>query len=99
MTALDRIKEKLIRLRLKTMAQNLEEILNRAKEKNQDILFVLDRLLEAETEQRWQSAIRLRFQQARLNEKLTIDSFDFHHHKSRKNQKPKKNGLVIYLYL
>lgn len=87
MTTLDQIKEKLIRLRLKTMAQNLEEVLNQAKEKNRDILFVLDRLLEAEEEQKLQSAIKLRFQQARLNEKLTIDSFDFHHHKSRQNQK------------
>jgi DNA replication protein DnaC len=87
MTILDRIKEKLIRLRLKTMAQNLEEVLNQAKEKNRDILFVLDRLLEAEEEQRLQSAIKLRFQQAKLNEKLTIDSFDFHHHKSRQDQK------------
>jgi DNA replication protein DnaC len=69
------------------MAQNLEEVLKQAKEKNQDILFVLDRLLEAEAEQRLQAAIKLRFQQARLNEKLTVDSFDFRHHKSRQDQK------------
>jgi len=34
-----------------------------------------------------QSAIRLRFQQARLTEKITLDAFDFHHHKSRQDQK------------
>jgi DNA replication protein DnaC len=69
------------------MAQNLEEAINQAKEKNRDILFVLECLIEAELDQRLQTAIKLRFQQARLNEKLTIDSFDFHHHKSRENQK------------
>ena len=87
MSTLDRIKEKLLHLRLKTMAQNLEEAINQAKEKNRDILFVLECLIEAELDQRLQTAIKLRFQQARLNEKLTIDSFDFHHHKSRENQK------------
>jgi DNA replication protein DnaC len=69
------------------MAQNLEEAINQAKEKNRDILFVLECLIEAELDQRLETAIKLRFQQARLNEKLTIDSFDFHHHKSRENQK------------
>jgi DNA replication protein DnaC len=87
MSTLDRIKEKLLHLRLKTMAQNLEEAINQAKEKNRDILFVLECLIEAELDQRLETAIKLRFQQARLNEKLTIDSFDFHHHKSRENQK------------
>jgi DNA replication protein DnaC len=53
MTLLDQIKEKLIQLRLKIMAQRLEEVI----------------------------------QQARLNEKITLDAFDFPHHKSRQDQK------------
>ena len=87
MTTLDQVKEKLIRLRLKIMAQRLEEIIQQAKQKNRDILFVLNQLAEAEAHHRWQNAIKLRFQQARLNEKITLDAFDFHHHKSRQDQK------------
>ena len=72
MTALDQVKEKLIQLRLKIMAQRLEEVIQQAKEKNRDPLFVLNQLAEAEAEHRLQSAIRIRFQQARLSEKLTL---------------------------
>ena len=87
MTLLEQVKEKLIHLRLKIMAQRLEEVIQQAKEKNRDPLFVLNQLAEAELEHRLQSAIKLRFQQSRLNEKVTIDAFDFHHHKSRQDQK------------
>jgi DNA replication protein DnaC len=87
MTLLDQVKEKLIRLRLKIMAQHLEEVIEQAKKNNRDPLFVLNQLAEAEAEHRLQSAIKLRFQQARLNEKITLDAFDFHHHKSRQDQK------------
>ena len=87
MTPLDQVKEKLLRLRLKIMAQRLEDIIQQAKEKNRDTLFVLNQLAEAEADHRWQNAIKLRFHQARLNEKITLDAFDFHHHKSRQDQK------------
>ena len=87
MTPLAQIQEKLLHLRLKIMAQRLEEVIQQAKDKNHDPLYVLHQLAEAETEHRLQNAIKLRFQQARLNEKITIDTFDFHHHKSRQEQK------------
>ena len=87
MTELDRIKDKLINLRLKVMAQHLETLVKEANEKNRDFLFVLEQLVDLEAEHRWQNAIKLRFQQSRLNEKITIDQFDFNHHKSRKDQK------------
>ena len=87
MIDLDRIKEKLITLRLKTMAHHLEAILTQARDKNRDALFVLNHLADIEAEHRWQNAIKLRFQQSKLNEKTTIDQFDFNHHKSRREQK------------
>ena len=87
MTTIEQVKENLIQLRLKIMAQRLEEVIQQAKEKNRDPLFVLNQLTDAEAEHRLQSAIRLRFQQARLNEKVTLDAFDFPHHKSRQDQK------------
>jgi DNA replication protein DnaC len=94
MTTLDQVKEKLIRLRLKIMAQCLEEVIQQAKEKNRDTLFVINQLAEAEAEHRLQTAIKLRFQQARLNEKVTLDAFDFHHHKSRQDQKARILDLL-----
>jgi len=94
MTDLQRLKDKLIQLRLKTMAQNLEAILKEASDKNRDSLFVLNQLADLEAEHRWHNAIKLRFQQSKLNEKLTIDQFDFNHHKSRKDQKTQILNLL-----
>ncbi len=94
MTDLDRIKDKLINLRLKVMAQHLETLVKEANEKNRDFLFVLEQLVDLEAEHRWQNAIKLRFQQSRLNEKITIDQFDFNHHKSRKDQKTQILNLL-----
>jgi DNA replication protein DnaC len=87
MTDLEHIKKKLINLRLKVMAQYLEMALKDANQKNRDFLFILNQLVDLESEHRWQNAIKLKFQQSKLNEKITIDQFDFNHHKSRKNQK------------
>ena len=87
MTDLQRLKEKLINLKLKTMAQDLDAILEDANKKNTDFLSILDCLTDVEAEHRRQNAIKLRFQQSKLNEKTTIDQFDFNHHKSRKEQK------------
>ena len=84
---MEELKEKLMKLRLKVMAQELETILDEAKQKNTDFLSMLEKLADLETESRWQNSIKLRFQQSRLSEKLTVDQFDFNHHKSRKNQK------------
>jgi len=94
MTDLERLKEKLINLRLKTMAQHLEAVIREASDKNRDSLFVLNQLTDVESEHRWQNAIKLRFQQSKLNEKLTIDQFDFNHHKSRKDQKTQILNLL-----
>ena len=87
MTDLQRLKEKLISLRLKVMAQELDAILEHASKTNTDFVSILERLVDLEAEHRWQNAIKLKFQQSKLNEKTTIDQFDFNHHKSRKDQK------------
>jgi len=87
MTDLKKLKEKLITLRLKVMACELDAVLDDANKKNADFLSVLDRLVNMETAHRQENAIKLRFQQSRLNQKITIDQFDFNHHRSRKDQK------------
>jgi hypothetical protein len=57
MTDLQRLKDKLIQLRLKVMAQHLETILKDASDKNRDSLFVLKQLADLEAEHRWHNAI------------------------------------------
>jgi len=94
MKDLEGLKEKLIGLRLKLMAQHLETTLKEANDRNHDCLFVLNRLADLEAEHRWHNATKLRFQQSRLNEKIAIDQFDFHHHSSRKDQKTQILNLL-----
>jgi len=50
MTDFERVKEKLIGLRLKVMAQHLDAILKEATEKNRDLLFVLNQLADVEAD-------------------------------------------------
>jgi DNA replication protein DnaC len=94
MTELEQLKEKLARLQLKAMAQNLEVAIREAAEKNLGILTSLNRLADLELQRRWLNAIKLRWEQARLTEKFTIDQFDFDHHKSRKDQKTRILNLL-----
>jgi DNA replication protein DnaC len=94
MNPIDLAKDKLTRLRLKTMAQKLPQILDQAADKNLDIVSVLNLLAEMELEQRWQNAIALKWRQSNLKEKIAIDQFDFHHHPSRKDQKQQILSLL-----
>lgn len=94
MTEIDRLKEKLLKLHLKAMANQLETILEQASQKNLNFLSTLNLLIDIELDERWQNAINLKWRQARLNEKITVDQFDFNHHKSRKNQKTRILNLL-----
>lgn len=87
MTPIPELKEKLARLQMKAMAASLDVVLADAEQKNHSILNVLNRLADLEIERRRQSAIKLRWDQARLPARVSIDQFDFDHHKSRKEQK------------
>jgi DNA replication protein DnaC len=87
MTEIDRLREKLLKLHLKEMAKALEAVIAEAQDKNLSTLATINRLADIELERRWQNAVQLRWQQSKLFEKLTVDRFDFDHHKSRKEQK------------
>jgi DNA replication protein DnaC len=87
MTATQRLQEKLTDLRLKGMRQHLDPTWEQATEKNLHVVTTLTLLADLELEYRWHNAIQLRWRQAALTEKLTIDQFDCDHHKSRKEQK------------
>ena len=94
MTEIDSLKEKLSKLYLKAMALHLDAVLREAREKNLSVLKSLHRLAELELERRWQSAVKLRWEQAKLHDRVSIDQFDFDHHKSRKEQKNRILGLL-----
>jgi DNA replication protein DnaC len=99
MTDLERLKEKLIALRLKVMAQHLEAVLKEATENNRDPVCVLNQLADLEAEHRWHNAVAIRFQQSKLNEKITIDQFDFNHHSSRRDQKSRILNLLTLAFV
>jgi hypothetical protein len=85
-------------LRLKNCALNLPDVLEQSVQKNLTPLQVIDRLLEIEIENRKKARIDLRFKQSKLEEKPTIDQFDFAHHESRQKEKPdiESAGSGIY---
>ena len=87
MTDINELKTKLGKLQLKAMAQSLDMVLAEAQQKNHSLPTALNRLADMELERRWQSAIKLRWEQSKIPDKVSIDQFDFAHHSSRKEQK------------
>lgn len=94
MSQMERLKEKLTKLRLKGMLENLDSVVKQTAEKNLDPWTALSMLADLEIEQRLQNSVALRWRQSKLNEKISIDQFDFDHHKSRKEQKGKILNLM-----
>jgi DNA replication protein DnaC len=94
MTQIDRLTQKLTKLHLKAMAGHLEAVLKEASQKNLDFLSTFNLLSDIELDLRWQNAVTTRWRQSRLTEKITIDQFDFDHHKSRKDQKGRILNLL-----
>jgi DNA replication protein DnaC len=91
---MDEIIAKLKALGLKTCAAGLADMIETAAQKNLSLTDTLERLLDLELEQRRLTRIATRFKQSRLDEKITIDRFDFNFHISRKNQKTKILNLM-----
>lgn len=88
------LKGKLLDLRLKGMADELDPVMEHATAHNLDLLSTLERLADVELEQRFRNAIALRWRQSKLTDKLTIDQFDFSHHRSRQEQKTRILNLL-----
>jgi len=65
------------------MSQQLEKTVAEAATRNLSLAATLEALADLELEARHQRAIERRFRLSRLPTQLSIDSFDFHHHKSR----------------
>lgn len=96
MTDTKRLQTKLKDLRLSGMLTHLETTLEQVTEKNLDVVAALILLADIEIEQRWQRSILQRWRGSGLKEKLTIDQFDFDHHRSRQDQ---KNRILQLLHL
>jgi DNA replication protein DnaC len=83
----EQLVEKSRQLNLKAFADHLPETISYSQEKNWPLDKTLLHLLNLELDRREQNRIDLRFKQSKLNEMVTIDQFDFDHHKSRKSYK------------
>lgn len=94
MPVITQLKDKLAKLKMKAMLDNLESVRQQTVEKNLDPWTALSLLADCEIERRWRNSVDLRWKQSKLNEKITIDQFDFNHHKSRKEQKNKILNLL-----
>jgi DNA replication protein DnaC len=76
--------EKLDQLKLTTMSQQLEAVLDEAEKRNLSLTESLLRLAEMELEARQIRSVERRFRQSRLQDRFSLDAFDFDHHASRK---------------
>lgn len=93
-TNIESVIEKLRCLRLKACAEHLDQILQRSEKQNLSPLMIIDALVDLEQEYRQKKRILLRFNQAKLFDKPTIDQFDFHYHISRQKQKTRILNLM-----
>lgn len=96
---IDEVKEKLRSLRMKACADRLEGIVKSAEAANWSALKTFDALLDIELEARRLNRVARRFKESKLTEKPTIDGFDFHFHKSRKEQKGKILALMDLAFI
>ena len=90
----EQITQKCNELNLKAFAEHISEALNYTQQKNWSNQKLILHLLDLELDRRKQNRVELRFRQSKLNEKITIDQFDFEFHKSRKDQKNKILNLT-----
>jgi len=91
--------EKAKTLRLKTISNQLPQVIETAGQNNWPALDTIAHLFELEIETRRQNRIALCFRQSKLTEKLTIDQFDFTHHSSRKKHKTRILDLMSLEFL
>jgi DNA replication protein DnaC len=91
---IESIIEKCRLLKLKAVAEHLEQTIAFAEQKNWTALQTIDHLFDLELELRRKNKVQRCFSQSKLYEKTTIDQFDFAFHSSRKNQKSRILNLM-----
>ena len=91
---IESVEQKLLQLRLKAFAENIEQSLTIAQQKNWSALQVIDHLATLELELRRHNRIQLCYRRSGLTDTPTIDQFDFNHHPSRRKQKTLIQNLI-----
>lgn len=91
--------DKLRWLRLSGMVDTLPEMLTSAAKKNLNVLDVLDRLADEETQSRHRRSVKSRVMAARFPEINTIDGFDFNYDPCRKKLRSRYLALHDVTFL
>ena len=86
--------DKCTALKLKAIADNLQQTIILAEHKNWSSLQAIDHLFTLELELRRKNRIDRCFKQSKLYETPTIDQFDFNYHHSRKKNKNRILNLM-----
>jgi DNA replication protein DnaC len=93
------LEQKLNQLTLPTMSRQVETTLTEAAAKNLSVSATLEWLADMELEARKQRAIDRRFKCSRLQAQPSIDAFQFQHHKTRQQAKPRVLRLLDLEFL
>ena len=93
------LEQKLNQLTLPTMSRQVETTLTEAAAKNLSVSATLEWLADMELEARKQRAIDRRFKCSRLQAQPSIDTFQFQHHKTRQQAKPRILRLLDLEFL
>jgi DNA replication protein DnaC len=91
---IESVVDKCTALKLKAIADNLQQTIIFAEHKNWSSLQAIDHLFTLELELRRKNRIDRCFKQSKLYETLTIDQFDFNYHHSRKKNKTRILNLM-----
>lgn len=93
------LQQKLNQLSLTTMSRQLDQTVNEAAARNLSLVQALESLADSELEARNNRSIERRFRLSRLHARYSIDSFQFKHHKSRMEAKPRILRLLDLEFL
>ncbi len=91
---MDNVISKCRALNLKVWSETIPKVIDESSAKNWTTLTTIEHLLSLEIEHRRKNRIESCFKASRLDEKPTIDRFDFSFHSSRKNHKGKILNLL-----
>jgi DNA replication protein DnaC len=93
------LEQKLQQLNLKAMSHQIETTIADAAARNLSVSATIELLADVELEARRGRAIERRFKCSRLQSQPSIDSFHFHHHKSRVQAKNRILRLLDLTFL
>src|SRR5919108_2456627 len=98
-TLMTPLQTKLEQLNLTTMSRQLDQIVNDAAARNLSFLQALETITDLELDWRSSRSVERRFRLSRLHARPSIDSFNFKHHKSRADLKPRILRLLDLEFL